>query len=319
MISSINQLESRLKQGDIIILDGGTGTELERLGASMDHQSWCAVALRDHPDLIKEVHRSYINAGADVITANTFGTTKFALKNGKMDGMFTDWNRLAVKLAQEALDTIDPSKPVYIAGSVSTFGTSFGHYSDKEILQLTSWFEEQAHLLVESGVDVLLVETLSATSSVMIAAIGATSQFDIPVWVAVSCGRNRTTGTLFLGCEESSQSQTFYAEYEPLNESMDKIVSHGGFSALLMMHSQIETAQPAVQILSEAFKGGPVGAYPNAGYWERPNWIFTDQITPDNYVAKACTWIDAGAQIIGGCCGIGPEHIRALRQQICPR
>ena len=77
------------------------------------------------------------------------------------------------------------------------------------------------------------------------------------------------------------------------------------------MHSEIDITQSAITRISEKYKG-PIGAYPNAGYWERPQWIFVDQVSPDDYLQKAKSWVEKGAQIIGGCCGIGPKHIRAL-------
>ena len=98
-----NDLTARLGKGEIIFLDGGIGTELERLGAPMDHDAWCAVALETHPHLVKDVHRSYINAGADVITANTYAATKIALRNAGIEDKFEEWTRLAVQLAKEAL------------------------------------------------------------------------------------------------------------------------------------------------------------------------------------------------------------------------
>jgi homocysteine S-methyltransferase len=95
---------------------------------------------------------------------------------------------------------------------------------------------------------------------------------------------------------------------------MERVIAQDGFSALLMMHSEIDVTKAAVEILHRQYTG-PVGAYPNAGYWQRPEWVFVDQIPPNDYVNKASTWVAEGAQIIGGCCGIGPEHIRALRHQ----
>jgi S-methylmethionine-dependent homocysteine/selenocysteine methylase len=221
-----------------------------------------------------------------------------------------------VQLAKETLAECDPSRPVYVAGSVSTFASSsrFGRSWKDGTGELKLWFREQAELLVESGVDLLLIETLASESSVMSAAVEAASEFDVPIWVALSCARDRKTGELSLGVEESSsQSQTFYAYHEPFDLALDKLVAQGGYSALLVMHSEIDVTQPAVRSLCNQYKG-PVGAYPNAGYWQRPEWIFVDQISPDDYVAKARAWVDEGAQIIGGCCGIGPEHIRALAQ-----
>ena len=119
-----NDLTVRLDKGEIIFLDGGIGTELERLGAPMDHDTWCAVALETHPHLVKDVHRSYINAGADVITVNTYAATRIALRNAGIEDKFEEWNRLAVQLAKETLAECDPSRPVYVAGSVSTFASS---------------------------------------------------------------------------------------------------------------------------------------------------------------------------------------------------
>ena len=311
-----NDLTARLDKGEIILLDGGIGTELERLGAPMDHDTWCAVALQTHPRLVKDVHRSYINAGADVITVNTYSATKIALRNAGIEEKFKKWNRLAVQLTKETLAECDPSRPVYVAGSVSTFASSsrFGRSWKDGTGELKLWFREQAELLVESGVDLLLIETLASESSVMSAAVEAASEFDVPIWVALSCARDRKTGELSLGVEESSsQSQTFYAYHEPFDLALDKLVAQGGYSALLVMHSEVDVTQPAVRSLCNQYKG-PVGAYPNAGYWQRPEWIFVDQISPDDYAQKARTWVDEGAQIIGGCCGIGPEHIRALAQ-----
>jgi homocysteine S-methyltransferase len=320
IMTANNHLTARLNEGEIILLDGGIGTELERLGAPMDHDVWCAAVLETHPHLVKDVHRSYINAGADIITVNTYATTRIALRNANIEEKFGEWNRLAVKLAKEALAECDPGRPVYIAGSVSTFASSsrFGRSWKNGTGELQVWFQEQAKLLVESGVDLLLIETLASESSVMSAAVEAVSDFDVPIWVALSCARDRKTGELSLGVEESSkQSQTFHAYHEPFHLALDKLVTQGGYSGLLVMHSEIDVTEPAIRSLCNQYKG-PVGAYPNAGYWQRPEWIFVDQISPGDYAEKARTWVDEGAQIIGGCCGIGPEHIRALARQLRP-
>jgi homocysteine S-methyltransferase len=317
IMTATNDLTARLEKKEFILLDGGIGTELERLGAPMDHDVWCAVALQSHPHLVKEVHRSYINAGVDVITVNTYAATRIALRNAGMEEKFEEWNQLAVELAKEALAECDPGRPVYVAGSVSTFASSsrFGRSWKHGTGELKIWFQEQAQLLVESGVDLLLIETLASESSVMSAAVEAASDFDVPIWVALSCARDRKTGELSLGVEESSkQSQTFHAYHEPLDLALDKLVAQGGYTALLVMHSEVDVTEPAIRSLCNQYKG-PIGAYPNAGYWQRPEWIFVDQISPEDYAEKARTWVDEGAQIIGGCCGIGPEHIRALAQQ----
>ena len=80
-----------------------------------------------------------------------------------------------------------------------------------------------------------------------------------------------------------------------------------------MMHSVRDVTEDAVKIMLATYSG-PVGAYPNAGYWKRPNWTFVDQISPDEYLADARRWVEAGAAIVGGGCGVGVEHIRALAE-----
>ena len=94
-MSTETNLTDRLENREIILLDGGIGTELERLGVPMDHEVWCALALETHPNLVKKVHRSYIEAGADIIPVNSFASTRKALENAKLEQNFDHWNRLA--------------------------------------------------------------------------------------------------------------------------------------------------------------------------------------------------------------------------------
>ena len=82
---------------------------------------------------------------------------------------------------------------------------------------------------------------------------------------------------------------------------------------MLTMHSAFDVTEDAVRIMRKNYTG-PVGAYPNAGYWERPNWVFVDRLSPDEYLTGARRWAEAGATIVGGCCGVGVEHIRALAE-----
>ena len=110
------KLATLINSTDPIILDGGIGTELERLGAPMDHEAWCAVALESHPQLVRDVHRSYIDAGADIITVNTYAATRHALTNGGIEENFTSWNKLAVQLARETLDASEVDRNILIAG-----------------------------------------------------------------------------------------------------------------------------------------------------------------------------------------------------------
>ena len=301
------KFDTLINSTDPIILDGGIGTELERLGAPMDHEAWCAVALETHPQLVRDVHRSYIDAGADIITVNTYAATRHALTNGGMEKNFTSWNKLAVQLARETLDASEVDRNILIAGSVSNFGHFNDQYTDK---QLAPNFRDQAEILIENGVDFIILESLGAKTSTIVTALNAISEFGVPIWVAVSCAEDHDSGQLFLGIEESRIDSHRPLAHQELGEAIDTIMDTAG-SALLVMHSTVDTTLPALQLMQSHYDGLR-GAYPNAGYWLRPEWAFVDQISPQNYLERARKWLDTGARIVGGCCGIGPDHIAAL-------
>ena len=301
------KLDTLINSTDPIILDGGIGTELERLGAPMDHEAWCAVALETHPQLVRDVHRSYIDAGADIITVNTYAATRHALTNAGIEENFTRWNKLAVQLARETLDASEADRKILIAGSVSNFGHFGVQYTDE---QLASNFKDQAEILIENGVDFIILESLGAKTSTIVTALNAITEFNVPIWVAVSCAKNHESGQLFLGVEESRLDSHWAPVHQELGEAIDIIMDTAG-SALLVMHSTVDTTLPALQLI-ESHYDGLRGAYPNAGYWTRPEWAFVDQISPEDYLDRARKWLDTGARIVGGCCGIGPDHIAAL-------
>ena len=301
------KLDNLINSANPILLDGGIGTELERLGAPMDHEAWCAVALETHPQLVRDVHRSYIDAGADIITVNTYAATRHALTNGGMEKNFTRWNKLAVQLARETLDASEVDRQILIAGSVSNFGHFTDQYTDE---QLAPNFRDQAEILVENGVDFIILESLGAKTSTIVTALNAITEFNVPIWVAVSCAANHESGELFLGIEESRIHSHRPLAHQEFGEAIDTIMNTAG-SALLVMHSTVDTTLPALQLLQSHYDGLR-GAYPNAGYWTRPEWAFVDQISPEDYLDRARKWLNTGARIVGGCCGIGPDHIAAL-------
>ena len=255
-------LDALISRSGPIILDGGIGTELERLGAPMDHEAWCAVALETHPQLVRDVHKSYIDVGADIITVNTYAATRHALTNGGMEDNFVSWNKLAVQLARDALDTSEVDRNILIAGSVSNFGHFGDAYTDE---QLAPNYKDQAEILVESGVDFILLETLGAKSSTIVTALNAISEFDVPIWVAVSCAEDPDSGQLFLGVEESRIHSHRRSAHQELGEAINIIMDITG-SALLVMHSTVDATLPALELMQSHYDGLR-GAYPNAGYW----------------------------------------------------
>ena len=307
-MAPIQRLEARLRTGGPVILDGANGTELERLGVRMDQGVWCARALADCPEMVHEVHRRYIEAGADVITTNSFAATRDAMRHHGLASHFEDWNRRSVRIAREERDRSSRAESIVVAGSVSSYGRfdklDFGTNSDH--------FRAQGEILVDEGVDLLILEAPGSASRTIEAMVNATSDLGVPVWVSISCVPDRDTGAIMLGIEESGEASGVAQTYGPLAEAVREIMSVGG-SAVLMMHSVRDVTEDAVKVMRTNY-AGPVGAYPNAGYWTRPNWTFVDQVSPDEYLGDARRWIEAGATIVGGCCGVGVEHIRALAE-----
>jgi len=305
---SIRRLETRLRTGATVILDGANGTELERLGARMDDGVWCARAIADFPELVHQVHRRYIDAGAHVITTNSYSATREAMQRHGLAEHFEDWNRRSVRIAREERDRSSRAESVVVAGSVGTYGL----FDRLDLATMSDHFRAQGEILVDEGVDLLILETLGSTARTIKAIVRATRDLGVPVWVSVSCVQDRESGAVMLGIEESAEASHVTSTYDPLADVVRETMSVGG-SAVLMMHSVRDVTEDAVRIMRAAYSG-PVGAYPNAGYWTRPNWAFVDQVSPDEYLVDARRWIGAGASIVGGCCGVGVEHIRALAQ-----
>ena len=305
-MGSIQRLETRLQTGGPVILDGANGTELERLGVCMDQDLWCARALADCPDMVHRVHRRYIDAGADVITTNSYAATREAMQRYGLDTHFEDWNRRSVRIAREERDRSSRAGSITVAGSVG----GYGRFDNLDFETMSDHFRAQGAILADEGVDLLILESLGCTARTIKAMVNATRDLGVPVWVSISCVRDRDAGAVMFGIEESGEATYVAQTYGPLAEAVREIMSVGG-SALLMMHSVRGVTEDAVKVMRAAWSG-PLGAYPNAGYWTRPNWAFVDQVSPDEYLADARRWVDAGASIVGGCCGVGVEHIRAL-------
>jgi S-methylmethionine-dependent homocysteine/selenocysteine methylase len=133
-------------------------------------------------------------------------------------------------------------------------------------------------------------------------AVEAAIATGLPVWVGFSCKRDEA-GALVLWSGQGTLGEAL--ENLPLQD----------VGLISIMHTQVEDTVPALQEIKEHW-GGPLGAYPHRGEFIMPNWQFIDTVSPEDFVAEARQWTEAGAQVVGGCCGIGPEHIRALGEQL---
>lgn len=299
---TINNVQDTLEKGHIVLLDGATGTELEKRGVPMHSEAWSAEAVLSHPEAVQAVHRDYIEAGADVITANTFSLARHMLVPAGLADRFRQLNREAVLLAIQARQE-SATGPVAVAGSIAptTFSTgTVPGYPD--IPEAYAWFVEQAEIQAEAGVDLFLIEMIEDLEKGCLA-VQAACATGLPVWLGFSCRRDGGGRLMLWDCRQT------------LTAGVQAISRLGG-NAAFIMHTDVGDAGPALAELKACWPAasGPLGVYAHAGTFVMPNWQFTD-IPPEEYAGKTAAWIEQGARMIGGCCGIGPEHIRELRRR----
>ena len=292
-------LRARLDRGEVIILDGATGTELQRRGVPMHGFAWSAAALDTHPEVVRAVHEDYVRAGADVIITNTYATAPHVLEQAGLGEHVRALNTSAVDLAMAARENAGAGRPVAVAGSISSFRVSV-----TPTARLEASYREQAGLLAEAGVDLIALEMMGAVDQAA-PAIRAAVATGLPVWVGVSCGRADDATVQFF---DGSPLRAGLSEQLALLADLP-----AGETAVTVMHTLTEDTAPALEIVREHWSG-TLGAYAHSGRWVDPEWAFERMISPEDYLGAARQWVAMGAQIVGGCCAIGPEYIRLLKE-----
>ncbi len=287
-----------LDRGEILLLDGGTGTELERRGVPMDSAAWCGTAALEHQDAIRDLHEDYIRAGADAIITNTFATHRPLLEAAGLGDQVAVIVRRAVEAALEARERAG-CPGVLVAGSMSTMPANNIQGGYPAAAEQMVAYREQCGLLVEAGVDLIALEMMQFHERALLA-FQAAKETGLPVWLGVSARKDPETGAI----------TPFNWPDESFEELLDTLIPLGP-SIVHVMHSEIAAVPEAVAMVRERWDG-PVGVYPESGYFTMPNWNFVDVIEPADLLEEARGWVAAGVQIVGGCCGLGPEHIRAL-------
>ena len=297
-----NIVKEKLDNGKLVILDGAMGSELEKNGAQMDKKLWCGTSSIKFPEIVKKVHEDYIEAGADVITTNTYASTPISMKNYGFENSIEEYNKKSVLIAKKAAE--NSNKDIAIAGSVSASG-SFYKLGIKTMIPN---FNEQLKILTEEGVDLIILEAMSSQAEIVQAMIECSTKVKVPVWLAISCVIDNNSNQIMLGYNDSIDAPP--EVYENFEKSLKKFSQlHEG--PILIAHSNIDVTGKAVKIAKKNFNG-IIGAYPNVGFYEKPHWIYEENMKPEDYLIQAKSWFENGSQIIGGCCGIGPDLIKSL-------
>ena len=290
-----------------VLLDGGFGRELRFRGIDILKSSWSASSLLTDPDVVHQIHVDYIEAGADIITTNTYGIIRNDLAKDGMDDRFEELNHIAGQLAIEARDKTD--RKVLIAGALPPLSGSYRPDLVKDPSQMIPLYLEQAELLAPF-VDFFLCETMSSATEAKSAATAA-CQLGKPVWIAWTLHEEQ------LGCLRSG---------ETISQATDAI-NDLPVSGLLLNCCSPESITHAIPDLKKTnYKF--IGGYANAFSPIPPDWTldgdkesdgFLDMRTdldPDAYGKHASDWLNAGANVVGGCCGTRPAHIAKIRQLI---
>jgi homocysteine S-methyltransferase len=298
-VSLYERIEEKLETGQIIILDGGTGTDIQRRGVPMNSDTWSAEANITHPEIVRAVHEDYIAAGADIIIANTFATSALLFNHLGRDDELPRIDAAAVASARQASQGRVP-----VAGSFSTMRPVVKG-SDRTARQ-REWakkdakdlFKRKADSLVAADVDFIIMEMMRDLDYSLWATEAAVAT-GLPVWVGIGVEADANGRLKGFGREDFM----FEDIIRPLMET--------GATVLCIMHSSPNDTTAAIPVAQAKWKG-PLGAYPESGYFTMPNWQFVDIIPVPAFVELAKAWAERGVTILGGCCGIGPDHIKAL-------
>ncbi len=290
-------LEQRLADGPPLLLDGATGTELERRGVASELPLWSARALLSAPEAVTEIHTAYVRAGAELLTANTFRTQRRNLARGGLAERAAELTQLAVALAREACvqaRAAGVTHPIWIAGSAPPLEDCYRPERVPSPTELEREHAEHAENLARAGVDWILAETMN-TAREAEAALHAARAVGVPAGVSFVC----TPDARLLSGEPLTRALKYIVPLQPL--------------VVLVNCSPPESVAACLPVLANS--GCPFGVYANLSAPDPTSGHFDPHTyPPDVFAEYAESWLRSGAHIIGGCCGTTPAHIAALAE-----
>ncbi|MDO9546731.1 MAG: homocysteine S-methyltransferase family protein [Pelolinea sp.] len=283
------EFSNLLLKNKFLVSDGATGSNLiqrglER-GSSAEH--W----VLEHPEKIKQLHMDFIDAGAEIILTSTFGASEIRLTQSGLEENFMLINKNAVSLAKEAIKNSN----VLVAGSIGPLGQMLKPFGILDFQEAEDQYAKQADILSCSGVDIIVIETQFDLNEAKAAISGVRSVCDIALICSFSFDRGVKT---MMGVSPT----TFFEEMKEME------LSAFGINCGKSLQDNLE----ALKELADA-TDAPVWFKPNAGLpkidaYGNPEY----DVSPGKMAENVATWIEAGASIIGGCCGTTPDHLKAI-------
>jgi 5-methyltetrahydrofolate--homocysteine methyltransferase len=284
-----NKLLNELNKKKVLISDGATGTNLQQRGLSrgIPAESW----VLENPQAIINLHKDFIAAGANIILTCTFGGTALRLAQSNLKRQVIEINQKAVGLAHQAAE----GNHVLIAGSIGPLGVMLKPLGTLDIQDAKAYYIEQARVLDQSGIDFFLVETQFDIHEAIAALEGIQEVSDLPVVCSFSYDRGTRT---MMGVKPAQTAQ----ELSKFNLTALGINCGKSLEDNLIALKELSTATQL-----------PIWFKPNAGMPkmdEFGNPVY--DITPEIMGDQVTNWLEAGASIIGGCCGTSPDHLKAI-------
>ncbi len=289
----MNRLLQRLQDNRVLVADGATGTNLQKVGLNggMHAEDW----VLDCPEKILDLEKAFVAAGSDIILTCTFGGTRLRLQGAKHANDAVLINRRAAELALEAA----ASSGVLVAGSMGPLGKLLKPYGPITAEEARAAFAEQAAALAEGGVDFLLIETHFAFEEANAAFEGARSVSDLPIIVSFSYDRGTRT---MMGAKPSDVVKKY--------RQMGAVLVGANCGTTL---ENMETIIGEYAATEPAF---PLWAKPNAGLPRVEAGQTHYDVTPEQMALFARRYVELGARVVGGCCGSTPEHVAAIAQAL---
>lgn len=287
--------KTALQSDRVIVADGAMGTMLQEAGLppGTAPEGW----LLENAQAVLDVHRSYIEAGSNLILTCTFGASRPRLKRSKLEDHLREINRRAVEIAREAA-----AAGVLVAGDIGPLGEFLAPLGDLTYQEAVDIFAEQARALASAGVDVLYIETMAALEETEAAVEGALSVADgTPVTATLSFDSHGRTN---MGVRPEKAAEAL------VHLGVDALGANCG--------ATLDMTLQAVEAMREAASEVPLIVKPNAG---KPRMVGNEVVydaTPDDMADYARRFVDLGARIVGGCCGSTPEHIAAIARTVRP-
>ena len=278
----------------IVILDGATGSNLQRVGmpTGVCPEQW----ILEHPQALIDLQRAYVQAGTDIVYAPTFTASRIKLEEYGLQDQLEQMNRALVALSKEAV----AGSGALVAGDLTMTGKQLAPIGDLPFETLVEVYKEQAAVLADAGVDLFIVETMMSLQETRAALIAIREVCDLPVMASLTY---------------ESDGRTLYGT--DAKTAMVVLQSLGADAVGLNCSTGPAEMVAAVGQMRE-IANIPVLAKPNAGLPELEDGETVYRMTPEEFAVAGATLVEAGASIVGGCCGTTPAHIKALAAAVKP-